>query len=199
MFFGDSFCQNFVQEDVTNAVKKLCTETSNYTATSNALYKAITTRLETLESKLDTALLQLSVTKSIIPCPFGYEYFETETFCYRFHTECKTWSEARKVCQQEGGDLIMLNDSNMDFFREMATKKSACVNVWVGATDTNLEGSWRWVNGETISQSLWEVDEPSHSPNENCADMQMTFGFKLNDIPCSYQFDFICQIVLNFT
>ncbi len=197
IFFGDSFCQKIIQQDVTNAVKNVCTATSQGTATSNEQYKTMTTRIENLERKLDGALPKLANISSN-PCRFGYEYFKQETFCYRFHRECKTWSEARQVCQQEGGDLIMLKESNFNFFRDVARSKSnECSHVWVGTTDISSFGQWKWLNGESISPSLWATTQPDNQQSkEHCGDLQKFYDYKLNDEDCSNKMNSICQIVL---
>ncbi|KAK3590353.1 hypothetical protein CHS0354_029577 [Potamilus streckersoni] len=130
-------------------------------------------------------------------CRSGYEYYQQDKFCYKFHSECKSWSEARQVCREEGGDLISLKEANLDYFRSVARLESGpCSGVWVGSTDITLEGIWKWLNGETINRIFWYPEQPDNwQGEEHCGQMMKVFNYLMNDEYCNEALHFICQIV----
>ncbi len=47
---------------------------------------------------------------------------------------------------------------------------------WIGLTDTDSEGSFQWVTGESLSFTNWKVGEPSGKNNEDHVEINL-FGF----------------------
>ncbi len=197
MFFDDAFSLPVVQLD---DPMKVCPEANKSRAAAEEQYKALSSRIANLEKRIDDVGQSIASSTFRISkhtCPAGYEYYYQDHFCYKFHSECKTWSEARQVCQQEGGDLIWLKESNLDFFRDVSRSQGGtCSNVWVGATDIISEGQWYWVNGEKVRCTFWQQDQPDNRfDDEDCANLIKLFDYKLNDQLCNDKENFICQIV----
>ncbi len=197
MYFGDSFCQRIIQQDVTNAMKSACTGMTTPQGPSDE-YKALTTKIDSLDKKADDALTRLTaliLSTTNKTCRTGYDYYQQDQFCFKFYSDCKTWSEARQVCQQDGGELISLNDRNLEFFRNLArTKAGSCNNVWVGTTDASSEGQWNWQNGEKVSSAFWASGQPDNwASKENCGDLNKIFDYKLNDEDCSNKLHYLCR------
>ncbi len=177
-------------------MKEVCMETSKR---ADDIYKAMSTRLQTLEKSIADVLSRLSTLKlstGLSTCRTGYEYYREDQFCYKFHSECKTWSESRKICQQEGGDLISLKDSNLNYFRSVVKLQSGpCNGAWVGATDTTSVGKWTWLNGERITYVFWYPEQPdSWGGKEHCGDMTKNYDYFMNDENCNSTLHFLCQI-----
>ena len=38
---------------------------------------------------------------------------------------------------------------------------------WLGATDKNWEGAWKWVTGEDFSWTNWQSGQPDNSTNSD--------------------------------
>ncbi len=195
MLLGNSLCDRVIQQDVGNAMKEVCMETSKR---ADDIYKAMSTRLQTLEKSIADVLSRLSTLKlstGLSTCRAGYEYYREDKFCYKFHSECKSWSEARQICQQEGGDLISLKESNFNFFKDVARSKAGtCNHVWVGTTDISSEGKWNWLNGVNISSIFWQPQQPDNWDNkEHCGDLKSS-EYLLNDENCNLTLHFLCQI-----
>ncbi|MDX9710729.1 MAG: DUF4215 domain-containing protein [Trichloromonas sp.] len=64
---------------------------------------------------------------------------------YFISTDAKTWHDARQICQEMGGDLVIIN-SDLEQ-RNLGTLLDPTKNYWIGATDEATEGDWRWVDG----------------------------------------------------
>ncbi|KAL3879776.1 hypothetical protein ACJMK2_032062 [Sinanodonta woodiana] len=198
MYFGDSFCQRVIQQDLTNAVKSACPG-MNATTVPSAEYIALNTKIDSLDKKAEIVLQKINAliaSTAAKTCRAGYELYDQEKFCYKYHMDCKTWTEARQACQQDGGDLISLNDKNFEFFRGLARSKSgSCNNFWVGATDAAAEGVWNWLNGDKFNTTLWAPQQPDNWGNvENCVTFAKMFDFKLNDENCSLKHHFVCRV-----
>ncbi|CAL4124069.1 unnamed protein product, partial [Meganyctiphanes norvegica] len=78
-------------------------------------------------------------------------------------------------------------------------------DVWLGATDAEVEGEWLWQKtGEqlSLSNNMWEVSDPSGGTSENCLEAGVFSAFHnrayFNDISCSNTYNFVCQIFRKF-
>ncbi|KAA8590709.1 hypothetical protein FQN60_014643 [Etheostoma spectabile] len=118
----------------------------------------------------------------------GWEYF-SGSFYYISSIE-KTWKGSRDDCIQKGADLVIINSKiEEDFIR-----KSQKI-VWIGLTDSETEGTWKWVDGTPLNESYWASEEPNGGETENCGN---TFHYEkensLNDSPCSMSHSGICEV-----
>ncbi|KAL3879768.1 hypothetical protein ACJMK2_032054 [Sinanodonta woodiana] len=191
-FFGDSASQPNIKKCIEDAINTLFAKQNKSVEGWDESFKTLTAKLETLERKIDK-IGRIGNAR----CPNGYEYYEQDKFWYKFHNDCKSWSEAREACQKEGGDLISLNENNFEFFRHFAQSNAGdCYHVWVGTADISAQGQWYWLNGERVSSILWQPGQPDNTNNnEYCGDLRYHFQYRLNDHVCSYKAHFICQIV----
>uniref|UniRef100_A0A3Q1J0I9 C-type lectin domain-containing protein n=1 Tax=Anabas testudineus TaxID=64144 RepID=A0A3Q1J0I9_ANATE len=58
----------------------------------------------------------------------------------------KSWQESRNDCLQKGTDLVIINSSGeQDFIRGWKKR------TWIGLTDKQTEGTWRWVDGTVLT------------------------------------------------
>ena len=72
---------------------------------------------------------------------------------YALITEQVTWHVARRLCEEMGGHLAVIetaaeNDSLLAFCKASKTEP------WIGATDEVKEGLWTWVDGSAVSIAL---------------------------------------------
>ncbi|XP_039664619.1 CD209 antigen-like protein A [Perca fluviatilis] len=116
----------------------------------------------------------------------GWEYFRG-SFYYSSSME-KTWQESRDDCLQKGADLMIINSKEEQDFTRKYQKR-----LWIGLTDSETEGMWKWVDGTPLTKSYWNSEEPNGGERENCGQI---FHYDLenswNDENCSSSVYWIC-------
>uniref|UniRef100_A0A8C9YWF8 C-type lectin domain-containing protein n=1 Tax=Sander lucioperca TaxID=283035 RepID=A0A8C9YWF8_SANLU len=117
-----------------------------------------------------------------------WEYFNG-SFYYISSIE-KTWQESRDDCLQKGADLVIINSKEEQDF----TRKFEKI-MWIGLTDSETEGTWKWVDGTPLTKSYWDSEEPNGGERENCGH---TYLYNLenswNDTPCDLSYSWICEM-----
>ncbi|ROL53380.1 C-type lectin domain family 17, member A [Anabarilius grahami] len=68
---------------------------------------------------------------------------------YFISSEKKNWTESRKYCTDRGADLIIINNRAEQNFVKNIT--SSADSVWIGLTDRDVEGTWKWVDGTSVT------------------------------------------------
>ncbi|XP_073715931.1 uncharacterized protein [Misgurnus anguillicaudatus] len=94
---------------------------------------------------------------------------EYKSSLYFISSEKKTWNDSRTNCTQRGADLIIINNQEEQGF----VKSVSGIEHWIGLSDSDEEGRWKWVDGSTqnTSFSFWDksTNEPNGATQENCA------------------------------
>ncbi|XP_068448737.1 C-type lectin domain family 4 member M-like [Clinocottus analis] len=111
---------------------------------------------------------------------------------YYISSNQMSWQESRDDCLQRGADLIIINSKEEQEFAIQFQRLT-----WIGLTDRETEGKWKWVDGTALSTSYWNAGEPNGRHNENCA---VTWLFSKenswNDTPCNVKNFWICEKVV---
>ncbi|CAL8329220.1 unnamed protein product [Lota lota] len=106
---------------------------------------------------------------------------------YKSHSK-KNWQESRNDCRERGSDLIVVNSKEeQDFVPE---------GFWLGLTDAEVEGTWKWVDGTPLTTAYWGHPQPDNNgrdPNkeEDCVERYGTGEW--NDISCLNNLYWICE------
>ena len=95
-------------------------------------------------------------------CSPGWTYFPNTTRCYRHFPESRTWVEARSFClsvAQTNGDLASIPDqATNEFLTTLSTDIS-----YIGASDAESEGTWKWSDGTPWGFQNWAPGEPNNN------------------------------------
>ncbi|RXN05163.1 CD209 antigen-like protein [Labeo rohita] len=70
---------------------------------------------------------------------------------YFMSSEMRNWTESRRYCTEKGADLIIINNKEE---QEFVVNISVGNAVWTGLTDIDVEGSWKWVDGSTLTSGF---------------------------------------------
>jgi len=76
---------------------------------------------------------------------------------YKRFLERLSWKDAKARCEAMGGYLACVtSDKENQFVGDLADGKS----MWLGGSDHEKEGTWRWVSGEPFRYTKWYPDQP---------------------------------------
>ena len=70
-----------------------------------------------------------------------------------------SWTEAEANAVKLGGHLTALTSAAEDGFVWNSFKQ----NRWIGFTDSEAEGVWKWTTGETSSYTNWSDGNPNNN------------------------------------
>ncbi|XP_041957608.1 CD209 antigen-like protein E [Alosa sapidissima] len=119
----------------------------------------------------------------------GWKYFRSSI--YFFSTVRKTWYEAREDSKQRGADLVIINSKEEQTFLSVRRTEG-----WIGLTDREREGVWRWVDGTPLTRRYWWSGQPNdYQGNQDCARLYNT---KWDDKPCSTHYVWTCEKQVKF-
>ncbi|KAK7125854.1 hypothetical protein R3I93_021278 [Phoxinus phoxinus] len=93
----------------------------------------------------------------------GWVYYQSSF--YFISSEEKSWTESRRDCTERGADLIIINNRKE---QEIVNMISSGPSVWIGLTDSDVENTWKWVDGSTLASGMWRSGEPNGKTSENC-------------------------------
>ena len=120
--------------------------------------------------------------------------YESSTY-YCFSRKV-TWYEADTIARYMGGHLATIADAGENrFVFELGGRDQ----VWLGGTDRDTEGTWKWVTGETFSYTNWDGGEPNNTTsNAEGAENYLHFSGEgngtWNDTMGAGAFSFVCEI-----
>ncbi|KAJ7990081.1 hypothetical protein DPEC_G00296590 [Dallia pectoralis] len=114
--------------------------------------------------------------------------------CYYVSSVDKNWTASRQDCLDRGADLVIINSRE-----EQAFLSAIGHRAWIGLTDRDVKGTWRWVDGTLLNTSYWASGEPNDftGVTENCIEI---IGFiedpvnTWNDEKCEIQRFGICEL-----
>ncbi|XP_013919830.1 PREDICTED: hepatic lectin-like [Thamnophis sirtalis] len=94
-------------------------------------------------------------------------------------------------CEEQNSELVVItNQYEQNFLQAQARNE----RYWIGLSDHNDEGQWRWVDGTDYRTSFkyWSEGEPNdHSNNEDCAEIYQ--AGRWNDVSCNIKKFYICK------
>ncbi|KAI5106762.1 C-type lectin domain family 4 member F-like isoform X2 [Silurus meridionalis] len=172
-------------------------ETSNYKLTAEEEQlktncTIVAKEREQLQRKTDELQKKLFQLKADINTP-GWRYFNSSI--YYISTVKKSWSKSSQDCKERGADLVIINSKEEQEFVGLWRRGE---NTWIGASDRDKEGVWKWVDGTAITNKFWSKGEPNNVGDEDCA----VSGYHTElenwyDVLCNREFIWICKKRIN--
>uniref|UniRef100_A0A667XM13 C-type lectin domain-containing protein n=1 Tax=Myripristis murdjan TaxID=586833 RepID=A0A667XM13_9TELE len=171
----------------------LTKERDQLKASSNNLMtekNQLQSRYYTVSARRDALQLEVDRLKLVQNCPQGWEKFGCS--CYYVSSASITWSESREDCANKGAHLVIINSRE-----EQAFLNKFAVRAWIGLSDREDEGKWKWVDGSPlVGEAFWRKGEPNdHSGNEDCVELTGV-EYQWNDILCTQRQSWICENVI---
>ncbi len=95
--------------------------------------------------------------------------------------QCGDWEDARAKAMNEDAYLVSINDAAE---QEWLMDVFGTTPYWIGLTDLEKEGEWKWMNGEPTTYTNWAPDEPTDADQgkENYVFMGLTPDGKWYDV-----------------
>ncbi len=87
---------------------------------------------------------------------------------YQVYQETPAWDAAQQRCAELGGQLAVVPDKETwEFIRSIIP--SGPGTYWLGATDQEKKGDWKWVDSTSVTFSLWfnRNTKSNHEEREN--------------------------------
>ena len=111
---------------------------------------------------------------------------------FRYHNTPLSWMEAEAVCISEGGHLASTLSASELEEAAFLVEENGKTLAWVGATDKEVEGQWKWVDGEAWLLTSWYGNWRNGGKKQNCGFIRSTRD--LDDISCGQKKHFICGV-----
>jgi len=103
-----------------------------------------------------------------------------------------TYSEAEAACIADGARLAVIeNQDSNDAIDALLAEHSITSGAWIGATDEEVEGTWKWNTGEVVSYFNWASAHPTNGSDEDCLMFKPAIGWKNKN--CTLTKRYICQ------
>ncbi|MEO1267293.1 MAG: trypsin-like serine protease [Myxococcota bacterium] len=114
---------------------------------------------------------------------------------FSFCVQGQVWPAARSSCAAQGGRLAVLGDMDANVALGEQIRGWGDGSFWIGLTDQDQEGVWRWVNNDVLAyDEAWDANEPNNAgSNEHCAESNWRGNpGSWNDAPCGRSKAYVC-------
>ncbi|XP_040176618.1 pulmonary surfactant-associated protein D-like [Rana temporaria] len=105
----------------------------------------------------------------------------------------ENYATAQNICKEVGGSLpTPRNEEENSVLQEIMNTKGGSSLAYIGISDSQEEGTFKYVTGENLNFTNWGQGQPDNYANtEDCVHMYR--DGKWNDIPCSQKLLVICE------
>ncbi|XP_019215230.2 CD209 antigen-like protein C isoform X1 [Oreochromis niloticus] len=178
-------------DNVTSERNQLQTSYNNLTTKQDQLqtsYNNLVKERDQLQKRLeDLTTNRDDLQRKLQYCQENWVAFSDSL--YHVSSKQKSWEESRRDCLKKGSDLMIINSREEQNFVNQFKK-----HLWIGLTDSETEGTWKWLNGTQMTTSYWNSGEPNGGTNENCGQIKAYDSQNSwNDETCSVLHFWICE------
>ncbi|XP_047455413.1 C-type lectin domain family 4 member E [Mugil cephalus] len=133
-------------------------------------------------------------------CPEGWLHVGNQ--CYYFSSDKLDWLNSRDSCEEMGSHLTILHTMEQHDSLEKEARRIGGFDYhfWIGLSDIEKEGDWRWVDNTTLEYKYWNPSssEPDNHQSggehgEDCATLD-SHSKTWFDVPCEFHYKRICQM-----
>ncbi|CAH1277455.1 MRC1 [Branchiostoma lanceolatum] len=124
----------------------------------------------------------------ISTCPSGFVAWRDS--CYKLTQTSQSWAQANDACSRGGTGAQVV--SIYDIYEQSFVKSQFVQQAWIGLSDQQVAGEYRWFSGWPVHFTAWGFNEPSRADGEGCVAMAMNGTW--DDTDCSLQLPALCEI-----
>lgn len=95
------------------------------------------------------------------------EVVEFNGHYYQVYDTPVTWDEAKAHCESLGGHLATITSDEENSFIKNLISSGTKNAYWLGASDVEEEGVWKWITGEPFEFTDWGSGEPNNDSDED--------------------------------
>ncbi|XP_051259629.1 CD209 antigen-like protein E [Dicentrarchus labrax] len=132
-------------------------------------------------------------------CPTGWRMFKC--VCYLLSNETGSWEKGKEDCGVRGAGLVVISSTAEQMFLSNFTREET--HAWIGLTDKDKEGTWKWIDGGPLTDPLkyWREPQPDNGGGyktlgeEDCAHIIIGKSdlHNWNDLSCNTLLRWICM------
>jgi hypothetical protein len=107
-----------------------------------------------------------------------------------------SWADAAAFCQAQGHVLARIDNKaqSKDLYKE--AKKLKKDKWWIGLSDREKEGEFRWADGTALGFTRWSKGQPDNDGcHEDCVALKDGAKGKWHDTHCAQRRPFICSTI----
>ncbi|XP_051242321.1 CD209 antigen-like protein E [Dicentrarchus labrax] len=115
---------------------------------------------------------------------------------YYISSKQESWANSRQDCKDRGADLVVVKSEEEQIFINSLNRI-----FWIGLTDREEKGTWKWVDGSVLnSTGFWKKGEAS-GISERMKHCVVTYYYNhqrsWSDEKCSKSQSWICEKVID--
>ncbi|NXS55163.1 MRC1 protein, partial [Brachypteracias leptosomus] len=115
-------------------------------------------------------------------------------YCYLVGHTSVTFSEAKKTCERSSGYLTSIGDRYEQAYLTSLVGLSSEKYFWIGLSDTEEQGKFKWVTGEGVLYTNWNSAMPGREAS--CVALRTGNAAGLWDVQnCEVKAKFLCKKV----
>lgn len=190
-----SECTKCSSHNLDSVVKDIDKQLSNQGNTIEMALKSsavLTSMLEVLGQKMDSLLSKQADQHEPESDPM---WFKLGSKYYYISEDTRVnWHVASEICRRLGGYLVTF-ESKEEF--NLVTDNLETTKYWTSFNDISEEGKFvSSYTGKAAPYLKWGSGEPTNSNSfvsEDCVRLQYKDNFIMNDVPCNYRANVICE------
>ena len=116
--------------------------------------------------------------------------------CYYWSLTTAHWAKAEKGCNYCKGHLASVTSEATNKFILSETKKqNISMPIWLGGSDKEEQGIWKWTDQSPWSFENWAENETSQGGNCLCYNSPATTP-RWSPSKCDQRFQYVCNLKL---
>lgn len=201
-----SICANIVLGVLLMNSRSAGTSVSESTAGSGREEASLTLKLSALQERFSVLCSEYTTlgsscrtpVKTCRPCPEGWTHLQGK--CYFFSEDKLDFKNSKDSCASMGSHLTILHTHQQhdDLGKIARSLGGFDYHFWIGLTDTEEEGVWKWVDNTVVNETYWNNKEPDNHQSgglhgEDCAVLE-SHSKSWHDVPCDFIYKRICEM-----